>query len=91
MDVDEGECSTVKGTSAILCGRNSGESPRTPATMVTNGLVDGELENGESTRKRERESSGRREGSPGAFIEREGRETTAGVFNQPSMAFMELQ
>jgi hypothetical protein len=37
-------------------------------------------------RERERARGGRKGGSPGAFIEREGRETTTGVFNRPLMA-----
>jgi hypothetical protein len=62
MNVDEGECSTVKGTSVIvvLRGRNSdwgtqtvstnsGESPRTPVTTVTNS---GEQESERHVRER---------------------------------------
>jgi hypothetical protein len=37
---------------------------------------------------RERARGGREGGSSGAFIERYGRETVVGVFNQPSMAFI---
>jgi hypothetical protein len=50
-----------RGMGAVVGGQrgtNSGASPRTPATTVTIGLVDGEHGNGESAR--ERESSGRR-------------------------------
>jgi hypothetical protein len=53
-----GTSSASRGTNAVVGGRrgtNSGASPRTPATTVTIGLVDDELENGESAREREGE------------------------------------
>jgi hypothetical protein len=62
-----------RGMGAVVGGQrgtNSGASPRTPATTVTIGLVDGEHGNGESARERElgkEESSavgGRRDPSP---------------------------
>jgi hypothetical protein len=78
MDVDEGECSMVKGTSVIVVLRdrnsswgtwtvstNFGESPRTPATTVTNSS-----EQESERRVRERGSSGRRRELRGSvFIE----------------------
>jgi hypothetical protein len=76
-----------RGTGAVVSGQrgtNSGASPRTPATTVTIGLVDGEHGNGESEREREREreSSGRRRALLGEgeeirlqFIEGEERES----------------
>jgi hypothetical protein len=73
-----------RGTDAVVGGQrgtNSSASPRTPATAVTIGLVDGELRNGESARERGRARGGggspavggRREELGHIYREREGR------------------
>jgi hypothetical protein len=55
--------------------------------MWANSGIESSVRSGRERGERERESSGGREGgSPGAFIEREGREKTAGVFNRSLMA-----
>jgi hypothetical protein len=74
-----------------MVSTNSGEAPRTPATMVTNGLVDGELGNGESVSEREssewrRESCCGREkrrARLGFYREREEEQRSSGASWQP--------
>jgi hypothetical protein len=80
-----------RGTGAVVSGQrgtNSGASPRTPATTVTIGLVDGEHGNGERERERERERELRKEESsagggrrdPSPIYRGRGEGESAGVF-----------